>query len=76
MPAHRVHDQPMTSGERTRRSRAQRGERAIALPGETLEQLDAIRARDGDASLTATVQRLVREATGDAEGVENLVTHS
>ena len=39
--------------------------RVVELPGEVMDLVEAVRARDGDASLVACLTRLVQHAAGD-----------
>ena len=56
-------DAPLTPAERNRRSRAARAVAVVALPGAVIAQIDALAARDGDASRAACVARLVAVAS-------------
>ena len=51
-----------TASQRARDSQARRATRTLHLPGDVLADAEAVRARDGDASLVACVTRLIREA--------------
>ena len=49
-------------------ARRARGARSVTLSAEVMAQIDAVATRDGDPTRTATIARLVLEATGASGG--------